>query len=140
VILSDEQVGGAVVIVVSGDDGTRVFELNLVEAYVGSDVFESVRTKIAKELYFALSLFRFAHSDEINPSVIVEVEGGDAVGALPISLRQRNSLETLGMIVSRNGKAAWSTACHGDIHPTIMIDVEYRNAGNKRRRGGPRVP
>ena len=48
VVLSDEQVGRAVVIEVSRDDGARIFELNLVEAHVGGDVFPSIGTKIAE--------------------------------------------------------------------------------------------
>src|SRR5207302_2530149 len=48
-ILRDEQVGSAVVVVVNGDDGARIFKLNLVETNIGSDVFESVGTEIAEQ-------------------------------------------------------------------------------------------
>ena len=83
VILRDEQVGGAVVVVVAGDDGARIFELNLVEADVGGDVFESVGAEIAEQADFALAVFRFADSDQIDPAVVVVVKGGDAVSARP---------------------------------------------------------
>ena len=86
VILRDEQVGGAVVVVVAGDDGARIFELNLVEANVGGDVFESVGPEIAEETDFALAVFRLADGDEVDPAVVVVVEGGDAVGADPVRL------------------------------------------------------
>ncbi len=93
VILRDEQIGRAVAVVVAGDDGARVFELNLVEADVGGDVFEAVRPEIAEEPHFALAIFRLADSDEVDPAVVVVVEGGDAVGADPIRLGQRDMFE-----------------------------------------------
>ena len=48
VILCDQQVGGAIGIVVASDEGARIFQLNLVEANIGSDVFESLRTEVAE--------------------------------------------------------------------------------------------
>ena len=78
VILRDQQIGGAVAIVVAGDDGARIFELNLVEANVGGDIFESIGAEIAEEAHFALAVFRFADRDEIDPAVVVVVDGGDA--------------------------------------------------------------
>ena len=59
-VLGDEQVGRAVVVVVSGDDGARIFELNFVEANVGSDVLPSIRAEIAEQLDFAFAVFRLA--------------------------------------------------------------------------------
>ena len=100
VILRDEQVGRAVVVVVAGDDGARIFELNLVEANVGGDVFESVRPKIAEQPHFALAVFRFADGDEVDPAVVVVVEGGDAVGADPVGLGEFHLLEDLAVIVA----------------------------------------
>ncbi len=48
VVLGDKQVGGTVVVVVSGDDGARLFELNFVEADVGGDVSPAVGAKVAE--------------------------------------------------------------------------------------------
>ncbi len=103
-ILRDEQVGGAVVVIVSGDDGTRVFELNLVEADVGSDVFESVRPEVAEEADFALAIFGFAYCNEIDPAVVVVVEGGDTVGFDPAGVRKLDRIKTLAVIVVPQGK------------------------------------
>ncbi len=49
VILRDEEIGGAIAVVVAGDEGARIFELNLVEADVGGDIFESVGAEVAEE-------------------------------------------------------------------------------------------
>ncbi len=86
VVLRDEQVGGAVAVVVAGDDGARIFELNLVEANVGGDIFESIGAEIAEQTHFAFAFFSFADGDEIDPAVIVVVDGGDAKGADPVRL------------------------------------------------------
>src|SRR5947207_11232553 len=83
-ILSDEQVGGAVVVEVSGDDGARILELNFVEANVGADVFEPIRPQVAEQAHFAFAVFRLAYRDEINPAIVVVVEGGDSESADPV--------------------------------------------------------
>src|SRR5439155_402506 len=72
-ILSNEQVGSAVVVEISRDDGARILELNFVEANVGSNVFEPIRSEIAEESDFAFVVFRLTDVDEINPAVVVVV-------------------------------------------------------------------
>ena len=86
-ILRDQQIGGAVVVVVAGDDGAGIVELNLVEADIGGDVFKSVGAEIAEQPHFTLAVFRFANGDEIDPAVVVVVEGSDAESANPVQLR-----------------------------------------------------
>src|SRR5580693_5143210 len=98
-ILRDEQVGGAVTVVVAGDDGARIFELNLVEANVGSDVLESVRAEIAEKFNFALAFFGFADSDQVDPAIVVVVDGGDAPRMYPIQCWKFRRLK-LSMIVA----------------------------------------
>src|SRR5437016_13902947 len=103
-ILSDEQVGGAVVVEVSGDDGARIFELNFVEANVGSNVFEPIRSEIAGESNFAFVVFRLTRGDEINPAVVVVVKVGQAVGTRPFRLGERDTFETCARIVTLEGE------------------------------------
>ena len=122
-ILRDEQIGCAVVVVVAGDDGARIFELNFVEADVGGDVFESVGTEIAEESDFALAVGSFADGDEIDPAVVVVVEGGDAVGAGPVGGGQRNLLE-LAVIVAPESQAGCSPVGEGEVHPAVVVEVE----------------
>ena len=105
VILRDQQIDGAVVVVVSGDDGARLFELNFVESDVGGDVFESVGAEIAEEADFALAIFRLADGDEIDPAVVVVVEGGDAVGADPIGFGELDLIEGFALIVAPKSNA-----------------------------------
>ena len=105
VILRDEKVGGAIAVVVASDDGARILELNLVEADVGRDVLETVRAEIAEQAHFALAVFRLADSDEIDPAVVVVVDGGHAETANPIRRGQRNLLELLFVVVSPKSDA-----------------------------------
>src|SRR3989454_4683098 len=98
-ILGYKKIGGAVVVEVSGDDGARILELNFVEANVGSNVFEPIRSEIAEESDFAFVVFRLTHGDEINPAVVVVVKGSDAEGAGPVGLGQFYLLEACPMVV-----------------------------------------
>src|ERR1700685_2645313 len=94
-ILRDEQIGRAVVVIVASDNRPRFLKLNLVEPNVSGDVLESVGAKIAEKFNFALAIFRLADRDEIDPTVVVVVEGSDAKRADPVGLRQLRLLETL---------------------------------------------
>ena len=86
-VLRDEKIDCAIVVVVAGDDGARIFELNFVEADIGGDVFPSIGAKVAEEADFALAVLGFADSNQIDPSVVVVVESGDAKAAGPVGLR-----------------------------------------------------
>ena len=98
-ILGDEQVDGAVVIVVTADDGAGIFELNFVEADVRGDIFESVGTEIAEETDLASAFFRFSDGDEVDPAIVVVVDSSDAVGADPIGVGEVHSIEALCFVV-----------------------------------------
>ena len=99
-ILRDQKIGGAVVVVVTGDDSAGIFELNLVQADVGCDIFESVGAKVAEETNLPFAVFGFSYRDEVNPAVVIIIEGGDAGGACPIEFRQRNLFEVLALVVA----------------------------------------
>ncbi len=76
-ILGDEQVSCTVVVVIAGDDGAGIFELNFVESDVSSDVLEAVRAEIAEQADFAFAVFRFSDGNKINPAVVVVIERGE---------------------------------------------------------------
>src|SRR6478672_10451914 len=97
-ILSDEQVGSAVIVIVAGDDCTRVFELNLIETHIGGNVLETIGTEIAEESHFALALFGFADSNQIDPAVVVVVEGGDAPSMDPIGNGKRDRFRVSAVV------------------------------------------
>src|ERR1700722_7496761 len=98
-ILRDEQIDRAVVVVIARDDRSRLFKLNLVEPNIGGDVFESFWPKIAEQPPFPFTIFRLADRYEIDPSVIVVVKGGDAGGANPAGFGKIYSLKALSRII-----------------------------------------
>src|ERR1022692_1410568 len=102
VILRDQQIGGAVAIVIAGNDGARIFELNLVETNVGGNVFETIGPEIAEQADLALTFFGLADNGDIHPAVVVVVEGGDTESNLKTSLRERYCTKTLSVIVMPN--------------------------------------
>ena len=101
--------------------------MNLVEANIGGDILEAIRPEIAEEPNFALAIFRLADGDEINPAVVVVVEGGNAPRVNPVRDRQRDGLE-LPVIVAPQSDGRRSRMGEGEIHPTIVIEVENRDA------------
>ena len=105
VILRDQQIGRAIAIVVAGNDGARLFELNLVEANVGGYILETIRAEIAEQPHFALAIFRFADGDQIDPAVVVVIDGGDAEGTDPVCRRQVDAIESLAVVVAPQSNA-----------------------------------
>ena len=93
VVLRDEQVGGAVTVVVGGDNGAGILELNLVQTNVGGDIFESIRPEVAEETDFTFTLFRFSHRDEVDPAVVIVVERGHSPAAGPVGYRKGHRLK-----------------------------------------------
>ena len=124
VILRNQQVGRAVAIVIASDDGARVFELNFVETYFGGDVLETIGPEIAEEAHFALAFLRFADCDEVDPTVVVVIEGGDSEGSGPVRLGKFYSIERLPVIVTPKCDAGCAQVREGQIHPTIVIEVK----------------
>ena len=123
-ILCDEQISRAVAIVIASNDGAWLFELNLIETNVGSDVFETISAEIAEQAHLAFAFFRFADGDQIDPAVVVVVEGGDTVGADPVGLGQFYPIETLTMIVSPECDSGRSQVREGQVHPPIVVEIQ----------------
>ena len=99
VILRDEQICSAVAIVVASDDGARIFELNLVEADVGGDILETIWPKVAEQTHFAFAILCFADGGDVDPAIVVVVDGSHAEGTHPVCLGQFHAVEALAVIV-----------------------------------------
>ena len=98
-ILRDEQIGGTVTVVIAGDDAAGIFQNDFVEANLGGDVLETVGTKIAKQTYLAFAIGSFTDSNQIDPAVVIVVDGSDTPAARPIDFRQGNGIESLRFLV-----------------------------------------
>ncbi len=127
-ILRDQQIGSAVVVVIAGNDRSRMFEMNLVEADVGSDIFESIGTKIAKQFDLALTIFVFADRHQIDPAIFVVIQGGNAVGTDPIPLGKFDAIKAFAMIVAPETNSGRVQVCECQVHPAVMIEVKNCHA------------
>src|SRR3954451_1211876 len=122
-ILRNEKIGGAVAVIVCSDNRAWIFEFNLVEANVGSDVFESVRPEIAIQADFALAISPLAYGDKINPSVVVVVECGHAPRPGPVGLGELDRFEA-SLIVSPQRNSGSFPMGKRQIHPAIVVEIE----------------
>ena len=61
VVLRDQQIGGAIVVIVGSQQPTRRFQMNLVEPDFSGYIREPFGTHIAKEPNFAAPVRCFAH-------------------------------------------------------------------------------
>ena len=128
VILRDQQIGRTIVVVITGDDGAGIFELNLVETNIGGDVFETIRSEIAKQPHFAFAFFRFADGDQIDPAVVVVVDGGDAKGADPISGGKFDAIKSLAVVVPPQYQTRFARLRKRNVHPAVVVKVQHRYA------------
>ena len=131
-ILHDEKIRSTVIVKISGYDGSGILELNFVEAHICGDIFEAVGAEIAKQADFAFAVFGFTNSNEINPAVVVVVEGGDAPGARPVSLWKCQLLNTFSSVVSPKAKVGSPPMSESNIHPAVVVNIEYGNASERR--------
>src|SRR5260370_15203535 len=128
-VLGDEQIGCAVAIVIAGNDGARIFELNLVEPNVGGDVFETGIAQIAEQLDLALMVFRLAYYRKITPAVIVIVKRGNAESDIKVSFRNLDVTKTFPVLIVPNLERynALTKMCGRDIHPPIVVKIGESN-------------
>ena len=138
VILRDEQVSGAIAVVVSGDDGARIFELNLVEADFGGDIFETVGAEIAEQAHLAAPISSFADCNEVDPAVVVVVKGGHAISADPVGFgrRMRSNQFPLSLSIpcpSAPPKHNAGRSCQRDgvVHPLVVIKIQRSNSDRR---------
>ena len=138
-ILGNHEVGSAIAVVVAGYNRTWIFQLNFVETNISSDVFKTVRAKIAEEADFALAFFGLADSRHVHPAIVVIIKRRHAPAADPIGCRQSYGFEALAPVVAPERQARRVPVGESYIHPTVMVEVQNGNADCGRGdRSGPR--
>src|SRR5262249_10571050 len=134
--LRDDQVGGAVAVDVRGDEAARGVELKGVEAESRADVVEGAVAAIAQhtELRARGSV---DEDNEIDPAVVIDVDGGDAPAARSIREGKIDALEAAAGVVgcgdvAPEGDAGSAVVRDGDVHPAVFVEVEDGDAGGGR--------
>ncbi len=74
--------------------------MNLIQTNIGRDIFETVRTEITKEPDFTLAIGSFTYGDQVNPAVVVVIEGRYAPAANPVRSGKSNGIEALSLMVT----------------------------------------
>src|SRR5579872_1388544 len=75
----------------------------------------------------------FTHSDEIEPAVIVIIDGGDAPSSLPAEIRKRDALEMFAINVAPKADTRCARVRESEIHPTVFVEVESDDADGGRQ-------
>src|SRR5271163_241451 len=130
-ILRDQQISRAIAIVIACDDRSRLFELNLVEANVGGDIFETISSEIAEQPHFALTLFGFADGDEVDPAIVVIVDSGHAVSANPVGFGELYAVKTLAMVVAPQDQGRRAVVSKCKVHPAVVVEVKHCDASRR---------
>src|SRR5579864_6994722 len=93
IILSDQQIHGAIACEVERDYAPRVAEHDFVESSFRGDVSKAVGTFIAQERYPAFAGKIFPYGNQIDPAVVVIVQRSHSPASHPSRVRKRNRLK-----------------------------------------------
>ena len=133
--LRNDEIGRQIVVEVSGDQRTRIVQLQLVQPERRADVFESLRAFVAQHAQLG-SLRGFDHRCQVDPSIVIEIDGGDAPALRRVGDGQRHALEMLAVHIAPEADARRAGMRQRDIHPAIFIEVEDVSAGRRRQSRG----
>ena len=123
--LGDDEIGRAVAVDLGGDEAARSVSLTRVEAERMADIFKSAVAAIAEDANLRAG-FGFDDGGEIDPAVVVDVDGGEAPAAQSARQRQIDAVKAAADVVRpstlrqrvRPGAPAWVTAM--SIQPSLL--------------------
>src|SRR5260370_14872411 len=91
------------------------------------DISKAGSAEIAQQADFATGA-GFADCYEIEPAIIVVVDGGKSPAALPAQIGQWDTLETLAFDVPPQTDAGRASVRERKVHPTVFIEIECDDA------------
>ncbi len=119
----DEQVGVAIAVSVEGDDGARSRRQGFGEGEFFAHVFEGAVAFVSEDAQFD-AFGGFDDGGEIDPAVVVNVDGRDAPGSGCVGEGQGDAFEALAVDVPPQRDAGRSGVGDSDVHPAIFVEVE----------------
>src|SRR5712675_2731520 len=96
------------------------------------DVSETGRAQVAEETDLTAGA-GLAESDEIEPAVIVVIDGGDSKAAIPTQVRQLHALETFAFNIAPQADAGRACVGESQIHPSVFIEIERDDTNRWRK-------
>ena len=130
--LRNDEIGVAVAGEIRDGDGARLREFDGIEMHFFGDVGPAFCAEIAEQAEFAAAA-GFAGGDEIEPAVVVVIDGGNSPAALPAEIRKRDALEMLAVDVAPEADAGRACVRESEIHPAIFVEVESDDADGGRQ-------
>ncbi len=132
--LGDDQIGSAVAVHIGGDQGARVHQLHLVEFHPCRHVLKTRRAQVPQRAQLR-PVLRFDHGNQVEPAIVVDVDGGQSPPGDRILYRQGDALEALALYIAPQ-RDAWA-ACVGEghIHPPILVEIEHHRSHCRRKTG-----
>src|SRR6185437_10237704 len=132
--LGDDQIRCAVVVYVGGDEGAGIFQRQLVGSDCCAYVLKSFFPHVAEDAQLR-TFGGFDEDGEIDPSVIIYVDGGYAPCGRCALERQRYTLEALAVCVAPQADAWCAGVGHGYVHPSVFVVVEDCDAARSGESG-----
>src|SRR5260221_7761143 len=96
------------------------------------DVRKAGCAEIAQEAQFAARA-GFAGGNEVEPAIVVVIEGGESPAPLPSEIRQLDPLKPLAFDIAPQADARRSGVGEGEVHPPVFIEIERDDADSRRK-------
>src|SRR5258706_306831 len=96
------------------------------------DVRKAGCAEIAEEAQFP-ARGGFAGGNEVEPAIVVVIEGGESPAPLPSEIRQLDPLKPLAFDIAPQADAQRSGVGEGEVHPPVFIEIERDDADSRRK-------
>src|SRR6266404_9522616 len=96
------------------------------------DVRKAGCAEIAQEAQFAARA-GFAGGNEVEPAIVVVIEGGESPAALPSEIRQLEAFEPLAFDIAPEADAGRASVGEGEVHPAVFIEIERDHTDGGRK-------
>ena len=133
-VLSDDEVRIAIAVDVRADQGAGPIQTDGAKSSRGGNIGEAAISEIAQQHHFAgASGIAFAHSCEIDPTVIVDVDRGDSPTTNPLRRRNIDSFKSRSTDVFPEAHTGPAPMRERQIHQTVFVEVECNDARRRLR-------
>src|ERR1700688_1007897 len=127
-----DEVSSALAARVRKGQSTRLSKFDGVEMRVFGDVGPTLISQIAEKAKFA-AVAGFACGDDVEPAVIIVIDGRDSPSALPSEIGERDTLEFFSVYIAPQADSGRARVGEGEVHPAVFIKVKSDHADGWRK-------